>query len=243
MNAPLMNDDSSNNTNMSCGMKRSSPDNGASAANKCQRIDESMIGKQTSSQDVLTTTTSSASAATSSIDNYASCDGGLLPQDVATDETTSIIIDNIFSNNTATAPSLSSSSQRNNSIQRRQQAQQLLQQSKLQAVAPPLSQEAAAAATSSTTLSAPTAAIRCKKSMVQSPHDFFTETLKSRGYPATTSCSLKSGYHSTPTVSIHTRPTSLLDFATCFSTCILTHHLNPTNNFLLSHTVSHRNIK
>ena len=213
MNAPLMKDDSSNN---SCGMKRSSPDNEAPAA-KCQRIDESMIGRPTSSQDVLTTTTSSASsAATSSISNNVSCDGGVSH---ATKETTSIIIDNIFSNNTA-APS--SSSHQNNSIQRRQQAQQLLQQSNLQAVAPPPSREAAAAATSSATLSAPAAAIRCKKSMVQSPHDFFTETLKSRGYPATTSCSLKSGYHSTPTVSlIQDRHLCWTLLATCLSTCIL----------------------
>lgn len=209
MNAPLMNDDSSNN-NISCGMKRSSPDNGAPAA-KCQRIDESMIGKPTSSQDVLTTT-SSASTATSSINNNVSCDCEV-SQDVATEETTSIIIDNIFSNNTSAPPS---SSQRNDSIQRRQQAQQLLQQSNPQAAAPPPSREAVAATTSSATLSSSSssAAIRCKKSMVQSPHDFFTETLKSRGYPATTSCSLKSGYHSTPTVSLIRRLTSLLDFAT-----------------------------
>eukprot|EP00574_Skeletonema_japonicum_P010355 CAMPEP_0201736594 /NCGR_PEP_ID=MMETSP0593-20130828/40178_1 /ASSEMBLY_ACC=CAM_ASM_000672 /TAXON_ID=267983 /ORGANISM="Skeletonema japonicum, Strain CCMP2506" /LENGTH=315 /DNA_ID=CAMNT_0048230391 /DNA_START=91 /DNA_END=1038 /DNA_ORIENTATION=- len=44
-------------------------------------------------------------------------------------------------------------------------------------------------------------ALRCnnKKSMVQSPNDFFMASLRSRGYPATTFCSLKSGYHSTPT--------------------------------------------
>ena len=224
MNAPLMNDHSSNN-NISCGMKRSSPHNEAAPAAKCQRIDESMIGKPNSSQDVLSTTTSSASAATSSINNNDSCDGRV-SQDVATEETTSIIIDNIFSNNTA-APS--SSSQQNNSIQRRQQAQQLLQQSNPQAAASPPSREAAAAATSSATLSAPAAAIRCKKSMVQSPHDFFTETLKSRGYPATTSCSLKSGYHSTPTVSlIQDRHLCWTLLPNCLLTCILTHHLNPT---------------
>ena len=55
---------------------------------------------------------------------------------------------------------------------------------------------------SSTTMAAEAAALRCnKKSMIQSPVDFFTAHLRSRGYPATTFCSLKSGYHSTPTVS------------------------------------------
>lgn len=50
--------------------------------------------------------------------------------------------------------------------------------------------------------SAAVAALHCnKKSMVQSPNDFFTSRLQSRGYPAKTFCSLKSGYHSTPTVS------------------------------------------
>lgn len=54
---------------------------------------------------------------------------------------------------------------------------------------------------SSTTMAAEVASLRCnKKSMIQSPVDFFTAQLRSRGYPATTFCSLKSGYHSTPTV-------------------------------------------
>lgn len=49
-------------------------------------------------------------------------------------------------------------------------------------------------------MAAAAAALRSnKKSMIQSPVDFFTAQLRSRGYPATTFCSLNSGYHSTPT--------------------------------------------
>ena len=33
------------------------------------------------------------------------------------------------------------------------------------------------------------------------PQDYFSSLLKSRGYPGTTFCSLKCGYHNTPTVS------------------------------------------
>lgn len=52
----------------------------------------------------------------------------------------------------------------------------------------------------STTSLAAAATLRCnKKSIVQSPNDFFVSQLISRGYPATTFCSLKGGYHSTPT--------------------------------------------
>ena len=36
--------------------------------------------------------------------------------------------------------------------------------------------------------------------VISSPQDFFTSLLKARGYPGTTHCSLKSGYHNTPTV-------------------------------------------
>ena len=34
------------------------------------------------------------------------------------------------------------------------------------------------------------------------PQDYFSSLLKSRGYPGTTFCSLKCGYHNTPTVSL-----------------------------------------
>ena len=37
--------------------------------------------------------------------------------------------------------------------------------------------------------------------VISSPQDFFTSLLKARGYPGTTHCSLKSGYHNSPTVS------------------------------------------
>lgn len=37
------------------------------------------------------------------------------------------------------------------------------------------------------------------KKTVSSPQDFFTDMLRSRGYPATTFCSLKCGYHNSPT--------------------------------------------
>ncbi|KAL7526427.1 hypothetical protein ACHAXR_002399, partial [Thalassiosira sp. AJA248-18] len=37
------------------------------------------------------------------------------------------------------------------------------------------------------------------KNMISSPADFFTAMLQARGYPATTVCSLKCGYHNSPT--------------------------------------------
>ena len=39
------------------------------------------------------------------------------------------------------------------------------------------------------------------KNVVMSPQEFFMAMLQSRGYPGTTYCSLKCGYHNSPTVS------------------------------------------
>ena len=36
---------------------------------------------------------------------------------------------------------------------------------------------------------------------ISSPQEYFSSMLKSRGYPGTTFCSLKCGYHNSPTVS------------------------------------------
>jgi hypothetical protein len=68
---------------------------------------------------------------------------------------------------------------------------------------------------SPTAAAAAAAALRCnKKSMVLSPNDFFKAELRSRGYPATTFCSLKGGYHSTPTVSTLSAHSAFI-FDTC----------------------------
>mmetsp|Transcript_13585 Transcript_13585/g.23864 ORF Transcript_13585/g.23864 Transcript_13585/m.23864 type:complete len:202 (-) Transcript_13585:494-1099(-) len=40
------------------------------------------------------------------------------------------------------------------------------------------------------------------KETISSPQEFFTAMLQDRGYPATMVCSLKCGYHNTPTVSL-----------------------------------------
>jgi hypothetical protein len=40
------------------------------------------------------------------------------------------------------------------------------------------------------------------KNVLVSPHEFFMTMLLSRGYPGTTYCSLKCGYHNSPTVSV-----------------------------------------
>jgi hypothetical protein len=39
------------------------------------------------------------------------------------------------------------------------------------------------------------------KNVIMSPQEFFMAMLQSRGYPGTTYCSLKCGYHNSPTVS------------------------------------------
>ena len=42
-----------------------------------------------------------------------------------------------------------------------------------------------------------------KKNVLVSPQEFFMTMLVSRGYPGTTYCSLKCGYHNSPTVSVY----------------------------------------
>jgi hypothetical protein len=174
-------------------------------SSKWQRLDESaMIGNNEniparapeSTTDALHSSSSSSSGGGDEPvgNNNLSCG------EAAAQSSTSVsIIDNIFPSSSV-LPSKSL-------IQQPQQTQHAAAQSNNNGAPADQPMETTSAkvpltSPSSTTMAAEAAALRCnKKSMIQSPVDFFTAQLRSRGYPATTFCSLKSGYHSTPTVS------------------------------------------
>ena len=193
--------------------KLSSTNESASSisSNKWQRLDESsMIGNNEniparagSTTDALHSSSSSSSGGDEPVGN-----NNLSCGEAAAQSSTSVsIIDNIFP---------SSSVLPSKSLIQPQQTQHAAAQSNNNGAPADQPMETTSAkvpltSPSSTTMAAEAAALRCnKKSMIQSPVDFFTAQLRSRGYPATTFCSLKSGYHSTPTVSSH-----LLYFGDC----------------------------
>lgn len=179
-----------------------------SLSNKWQRLDGSMINNQNISTEVeLTTTTGSFNSSSSSSEggdtNEQPVVNNLSCGQAAAQSSSLSTIDNILSsnNNNGVSPNklIKQPAQTHpeaaqpNNTQVAANPQETSSSSATNTIAPSQSIMAATAA----------AALRCnnKKSMVQSPNDFFTANLRSRGYPATTFCSLKSGYHNTPTVS------------------------------------------
>jgi hypothetical protein len=177
-------------TNISCKKRRASSPDGV-GAKKCQRLDESMIGMNLPTAAELTAEAYSSSSS-SEVDGPAlntSCGEAAAESHeeaaAAAAESSSLsIVDSIFPSSHIQSSDNDAAAQPHETIS---------------TTITPSSPTAAAAASA--------AALRCnKKSMVLSPNDFFTAELRSRGYPATTFCSLKGGYHSTPTVSVFVVP-------------------------------------
>jgi len=163
------------------------------SSNKWQRLDESsMFGNKKGAELTTEASNSSSSSSSSEEDDEPVVTNLSCGEAAAAAESSSSslsIIDNIFP--TSSVPP-------QNLIKQQSHAQSNNNEA---ATAHPQETTSTSIAPSSSTMAA-AAALRCnKKSMVQSPNDFFTAKLRSRGYPATTFCSLKGGYHSTPTVS------------------------------------------
>lgn len=209
-----------------------------SSSIKWQRLDGSMIGNQHISTEAELSSSSSSSEGGDTIEPTVMNRSNNLSCGQAAAQSSSLsIIDNILpSNSNIVAPK--------NMIKQPPQTHPAAQPINTQVAAHP--QKTTSSATNtialppSSTMAAAAAALRCnKKSMVQSPNDFFMANLRSRGYPATTFCSLKSGYHNTPTVSyiiacIYNAYMMLFWFAVCSLSQYCSNFLLMTPSFALS---------
>mmetsp|Transcript_4909 Transcript_4909/g.7634 ORF Transcript_4909/g.7634 Transcript_4909/m.7634 type:complete len:453 (+) Transcript_4909:338-1696(+) len=160
------------------------------SSKKWQRLDESsMFGNKKGAELTTEASNSSSSSSFSEGDDEPVVTNLSCGEAAAAAESSSSslsIIDNIFP--TSSVPPQNLIKQQSHAQSNNNEAAAAHPQETTTSIAPSSSTMAAAAA------------LRCnKKSMVQSPNDFFTAKLRSRGYPATTFCSLKGGYHSTPT--------------------------------------------